>query len=61
MAVFGRLGSRPFTRPEMEQLFLNSRRVPYKVSNTVDMGLWVGPRTPPMLAKGESDSARRMK
>ncbi|MDP3674350.1 MAG: hypothetical protein Q8R44_04540 [Novosphingobium sp.] len=53
MAVFGRLGSRPFTRPEMEQLFLNDRRVPYKVSNTVDMALWVGPKTPPMLAKGE--------
>jgi hypothetical protein len=36
----------------METLFLNDRRVPYKVSNAVDMGLWVGPRTPPMLAKG---------
>jgi len=53
MAVFGRLGSRPFTRPEMEQLFLNSRRAPYKVSNAVDMGLWVGPKAPPMLAKGD--------
>jgi len=53
IAVFGRLGSRPFTRPEMEQLFLNSRRAPYKVSNAVDMGLWVGPKAPPMLAKGD--------
>ena len=26
IAVFGRLGSRPFTRQEMERLFLNSRR-----------------------------------
>ena len=51
MAVFGRLGSRPFTRPEMEQMFLNRNRVPYKVSNTVDMDLWVGPRAPAMLAK----------
>jgi hypothetical protein len=62
MAIFGRLGSRPFTRPEMEQLFLNSRRVPYKVTNAVDMALWVGPRTPPLLAKGDDDAdARRMK
>ena len=59
MAVFGRLGSRPFNRAEMETLFLNDRRVPYKVSNAVDMGLWVGPKTPPMLAKGEGDEAAR--
>ena len=56
MAVFGRLGSRPFNRAEMETMFLNDRRVPYKVTNAVDMGLWVGPRTPPMLAKGEGDA-----
>jgi hypothetical protein len=63
MAVFGRLGSRPFTRPEMEELFLNSRRVPYKVSNTVDMSLWVGPKTPPLLAKGDGaeGNSRRMR
>ena len=67
MAVFGRLGSRPFNRPEMETLFLNSRRAPYKVSNTVDMGLWVGPKTPSMLAKGtgkakaNGDTAHSMK
>jgi hypothetical protein len=63
MAVFGRLGSRPFTRPEMEELFLNSRRVPYKVSNAVDMSLWVGPKTPPLLAKGEAGegNSRRMR
>ena len=54
MAVFGRLGSRPFNRPEMETLFLNSRRQTYKVSNTVDMGLYVGPKTPPMLAKRDA-------
>lgn len=45
MAVFGRLGSRPFTRPEMERLFLNSRGVPYKVRDEVDMNGW----RPPML------------
>lgn len=34
MAVFGRLGSRPFTRVEMEHLFLDKLGVPYKVSDT---------------------------
>ncbi len=42
MAVFGRLGSRPFTRPEMEKLFLTSSGVPWKVSDEVDMSAWVG-------------------
>ncbi len=51
MAIFGRLGSRPFNRPEMEQMFLNSNRIPYKVSNAVDMNMWVGPKAPAMLAK----------
>ncbi|MDG2005107.1 MAG: hypothetical protein P8J20_17430 [Novosphingobium sp.] len=41
MAIFGRLGSRPFTRPEMEKLFLNRQRVPFKVTDTVDMSTWV--------------------
>ncbi|MBK5264432.1 MAG: hypothetical protein JJE34_04235, partial [Alphaproteobacteria bacterium] len=45
MAVFGRLGARPFTRPEMERMFLNSRGIPYKVRDDVDMGAW----RPPML------------
>lgn len=40
MAVFGRLGSRPFTRQEMEKLFLNARGMPYKVSDDVDMNMW---------------------
>lgn len=33
MAVFGRLGSRPFTREEMERLFLDKNGKPYFVSN----------------------------
>jgi len=41
VAIFGRLGSRPFTRPEMEKLFLNSRGVPYKVTDDVDMSRWL--------------------
>ncbi|RVQ66602.1 hypothetical protein EKN06_10130 [Croceicoccus ponticola] len=40
MAVFGRLGSRPFTRSEMEALFLDANGRPYKVSNDIDMHLW---------------------
>ncbi|WP_404713032.1 multiheme c-type cytochrome [Sphingomonas sp. MMS24-J13] len=40
IAVFGRLGSRPFTRPEMERFFLNSRGVPWKVSDAADLKDW---------------------
>lgn len=40
IAVFGRLGSRPFTRQEMERLFLNANGTPYKVSDEVDMKAW---------------------
>ncbi|MFZ9395512.1 MAG: hypothetical protein ACO25F_05550 [Erythrobacter sp.] len=46
MAVFGRLGSRPFTRSEMERLFLTRAGVPWKVSDKPDMGAWVGGRGP---------------
>jgi hypothetical protein len=41
IAVFGRLGSRPFSRGEMERLFLNRRGFPYKVSDSGTMGEWV--------------------
>jgi hypothetical protein len=44
IAVFGRLGSRPFTRTEMERLFLNRSGRPYRVSDTGTMADWVGPR-----------------
>jgi hypothetical protein len=36
MAVFGRLGSRPFMRSEMEQLFLDKDGNPYFVSDRVE-------------------------
>ena len=42
IAVFGRLGSRPFTRSEMEKLFLGPRGIPYKVVDTPGMADWVG-------------------
>jgi hypothetical protein len=51
IAVFGRLGSRPFNRPEMERLFLTTRGVPWKVSDTPDMARWVAGRGP--LAVGD--------
>ena len=41
IAVFGRLGSRPFTRSEMEKLFLTPRGVPYKVVDTPSMADYV--------------------
>jgi len=41
IAVFGRLGSRPFTRTEMERLFLTGSGIPWKVSDDPDMGAWV--------------------
>jgi len=41
IAVFGRLGSRPFTRSEMERLFLNRRGVPFKVRDAGTMADWV--------------------
>ncbi|MEY4722185.1 MAG: hypothetical protein RIQ46_1910, partial [Pseudomonadota bacterium] len=40
IAVFGRVGARPFTRTEMERLFLTKRGIPYKVSDEVDMNAW---------------------
>ncbi|MEZ5707882.1 MAG: hypothetical protein R3E02_00665 [Blastomonas sp.] len=51
IAIFGRLGSRPFTRKEMEMMFLNSRGVPYKVSDKVTMADWVGAVTPSLASK----------
>ncbi len=37
MAVFGRLGSRPFTRDEMEEFFLDDARDVFRVTDTVEM------------------------
>ncbi len=44
IAVFGRLGSRPFNRLEMERLFLNRRGQVFKVSDEFDMRGWRGPK-----------------
>ncbi|MBB5708519.1 hypothetical protein [Sphingopyxis panaciterrulae] len=43
IAIFGRIGSRPFTRPEMEKLFLNGKGLVYKVSDAVDQTGWRPP------------------
>ncbi len=44
MAIFGRLGSRPFNRAEMERFFTDRWGRPYRVNDTVDMTAWLGPR-----------------
>jgi hypothetical protein len=54
MAVFGRLGSRPFNRAEMERLFMTRAGVPWKVTDTVDMNRWVG-----MAPQGRQRAAAR--
>ncbi|WP_085219528.1 hypothetical protein [Allosphingosinicella indica] len=43
IAIFGRLGSRPFTRTEQERLFLNRKGFPYKVRDIGTFADWVGP------------------
>lgn len=50
MAVFGRIGSRPFTRSEMERFYLNSKGEPYFVNDKPDIADWIGP-VPPKLAR----------
>ena len=44
MAIFGRLGSRPFNRPEMERFFNDQWGRPYRVNDAPDMSAWLGPR-----------------
>ncbi|MEO0699555.1 MAG: hypothetical protein AAFY81_07535, partial [Pseudomonadota bacterium] len=58
MAIFGRLGSRPFTRSEMERLFMTRSGIPWKVSDEVDMSRWVG-RAAAAPARAEADTRRR--
>ena len=41
IAVFGRLGSRPFTRSEMNRLFIGPRGIPYKVVDNASMANYV--------------------
>jgi hypothetical protein len=41
IAVFGRLGSRPFNRPEMERFFTDAWGRPYSVADDADMAAWV--------------------
>ncbi|HST37008.1 MAG TPA: hypothetical protein VLK25_10325, partial [Allosphingosinicella sp.] len=41
IAVFGRLGSRPFNQAEQQWMYLNSRCFPYRVSDTGSLDDWV--------------------
>jgi hypothetical protein len=52
IAVFGRLGSRPFTRPEMESFFIDWRGEPYRVTNKPTAEGWTplsGRSAPPAM------------
>ena len=44
IAIFGRLGSRPFTRPEMEHFFLDGAGKPYRVTDEPDFAAWLAAR-----------------
>ena len=50
IAIFGRVGSRPFTRPEMEQLFLNDNGTPWRVTDEADMSAWI-PGAGPVMSR----------
>ena len=41
IAVFGRIGSRPFTQAEMQRFFLNRHGIPWKVVDTPSFDDWV--------------------
>ena len=41
IAIFGRVGSRPFSRPEMERFFTDGYGRPYSVANDPDMAAWI--------------------
>ena len=45
IAVFGRIGSRPFNLAEMQKLYLDSNGKPWTVSNTADPLLYLPPRS----------------
>jgi len=44
IAIFGRLGSRPFHRDEMERFFLDAFDRPYRVSDDPDFSTWLAAR-----------------
>ncbi len=41
IAIFGRLGSRPFTQQEQQKLYLNERGKPWFVNNDIDIDAFV--------------------
>jgi hypothetical protein len=50
IAVFGRLGSRPFKREEMERFFIDWTGKPYRVSNDPAPGDFVDIKRPPVTS-----------
>lgn len=53
IAIFGRIGSRPFRRGEMEKLFLNSKGEAWKVSDRPSFADWV-----PVQSSGKTAAKR---
>jgi len=51
IAIFGRVGSRPFRRTEMERLYLNSKGDPWKVRDAPTFADWVPAPAPKVAAK----------
>ncbi|MDG2242110.1 MAG: hypothetical protein P8L66_01315, partial [Rhodospirillaceae bacterium] len=49
IAVFGRLGSRPFTQEEQHKLYLNKSDNPWFVSDEIDLDAFVQGTTQPRL------------
>ena len=50
IAIFGRVGSRPFRRTEMERLYLNSKGDPWEVRDAPSFADWVPAPAPPRAA-----------
>ena len=55
IAVFGRIGSRPFNLAEMQKLYLDGNGKPWTVSNTADPLLYL----PPKSAVSKTDLLRK--
>jgi len=58
IAVFGRIGSRPFTLPEMQRLYLDARGQPWMVGDRVEPGRFV-PAAPPPVERSSGPVLRR--
>jgi len=51
IAIFGRIGSRPFTQAEMQRFYLNDKGEPWYVSDKIDLGKFVPSRSSDVTGK----------